>query len=448
MKAYFGVPISPNITETPDGFYVCKNVPIARTGWYEYTGEELGLNDRDKIYKVYRSPEEVFKPAAIASFNGKVVTNEHPSEWVTPDNAKIYMKGTSQNIRQSKGEPDLLLADLIIYDADLIKAIQEGKREVSCGYDCNYVDNGDGTYSQTDICGNHIAVVEAGRAGNRVAIKDSKNKIEEGEKKMGSKIKLPTKKHSRVTDFLAAMGLKHFATDAEPEEVMDAVDAMAEEKKCNDEEPPAEEKKEEAKDQSPELESKIDKICDLICQQLGIKPQEDEAPTGIEAKLEKLNDSIKALAEKKNESEEDPEKAIDEVISKLEGSKGEDEDLPDEEEVTIEPEEITDEEPKEEEEKSPAKDSFYKAQFLKQMKPIVAQIQDKAAKKKACDALINTVRMKAPQGKDNSYAAIVKGRKKKAADKQKMSDAEYQEKVQNLGMEIAKKFNPHYKEVK
>lgn len=458
MRAYFGVPVSPNITETPDGFYICKNVPIARTGWYEYTGEELGLDDKDKIYKVYRSSEEVFKPAAVASFNGKVVTNEHPPEWVTPNNTQIYIKGTSQNIRQSTEKPDLLLADLIIYDAELIRQIQEKqKREVSCGYECDYIDNGDGTYSQTNICGNHIAVVEAGRAGNRVAIKDSKNEIEGGNKKM-AKVKLPTKGHPRVTDFLAAMGLKHFATDAEPDDVMEAVDAMAEEKQSanstEEVKPKDSEEKEKSKDEEPTtgVEAKLDKLCDLLYKQLGVAPQEDAEPaTGIEGKVEKLTDAVTALAKNGTQQEENPEKAIDDIISKLEGttenSEQKDDDTPDEEGITIEPENIEDEEP--EEKKTPSADNFYKVQFLKEMKPIVAQIEDKQAKKKACDALISTVKkMKGVSASTNSYASIVKGQKKKIADKQKASDAKYQEKIANLGMEYAKKFNPHYKEVK
>ena len=47
------------------------------------------------------------------------------------------------------------------------------KREVSAGYDCEYVEK-DGKIYQQNIRGNHVALVQAGRAGNRVKIKDSK----------------------------------------------------------------------------------------------------------------------------------------------------------------------------------------------------------------------------------------------------------------------------------
>ena len=69
-----------------------------------------------------------------------------------------------------------MIADLHIHDRDLINAIQNGKREISCGYECDYVQNEDGTYSQKKIRGNHVAVVERGRAGKRAAILDSDKK--------------------------------------------------------------------------------------------------------------------------------------------------------------------------------------------------------------------------------------------------------------------------------
>lgn len=88
MRAYYGSRFSPNMTVTPEGFLIAHNVPIARTGWYEYLGEEIGVNEmRGQIVQVYRSPEEVFSPAAMASFEGKVATDEHPPEAVAPDNS-------------------------------------------------------------------------------------------------------------------------------------------------------------------------------------------------------------------------------------------------------------------------------------------------------------------------------------------------------------------------
>lgn len=185
MLTYYGYTISPNQLETGEGFLICRNVPIARTGEQEYLGREIGLTgaDSDCLITVRRPPEEVFSDASLASFEGKPATNDHPPDLVGPDDVSIYEKGHAQNIRRGAGEwEDYVLADLHIHDRELIDAIQNGKREISCGYECEYVKNEDGTYSQKHIRGNHVAVVERGRAGKRAAILDSANK-EQAEKR-------------------------------------------------------------------------------------------------------------------------------------------------------------------------------------------------------------------------------------------------------------------------
>ena len=189
MLAYYGYTISPNQLETGEGFLICKNVPIARTGSQDYLGSELGLSggDSGRIIAVIRSPDEVFSEAALASFEGKPVTNDHPPGLIGPDDVKTYEMGHAQNIRRGTGEwKDFMIADLHIHDRDLIDAIQNGKREISCGYECDYAKNEDGTYSQKNIRGNHVAVVDRGRAGKRAAILDS-DKVAETNKEQAAK---------------------------------------------------------------------------------------------------------------------------------------------------------------------------------------------------------------------------------------------------------------------
>lgn len=45
VKAYYGSRISENIAETPEGYLICRNVPIARVGVQEYFGYEFGRQD-------------------------------------------------------------------------------------------------------------------------------------------------------------------------------------------------------------------------------------------------------------------------------------------------------------------------------------------------------------------------------------------------------------------
>ncbi|USG65172.1 DUF2213 domain-containing protein [Brevibacillus ruminantium] len=409
-RAYYGSRFSKNMTATPEGFLICHNVPIARAGWYEYLGEEIGADDqRGKIVKVYRSPEDVFSPAAIASFEGKILTDEHPVEAVTPGNATRYSKGVVQNVRQGSGEnSDLLLADLVVHDETLINEIQDGKREVSCGYECTYEPMNDGTYQQKDIRGNHVAVVKSGRAGDRVAIRDSKE-----ERSMKKKITLPRKAQSRVTDLLAAIGLKQFAQDAEPEEIKDAVDALTEEKISQDED----EEKHEQKDENPAIQA-------------------------LAAQVQELKEMFAQLAKKEQEDEK-PEDAIDQLISELEKKDiAEDEE---EEAHTIPVESMMDEEgpvaPAEERPQS-ALDNAYKIAALKEIKPIIAAIPDPKQRKQATDAAIAAIRK--GTGK-NTYAAIQRGQRTVANDKKNAADSKQQD-LSQLGKEWAKKFNPHYKD--
>ena len=187
MIQYYGYTISPNQIETGEGFLICRNVPISRTGDQEYMGWEIGIPGAGggQIVTVHRPPEEVFSTAALASFEGKPVTNDHPPVLIGPDDVKTYEMGHAQNVRRGDGEwEEYTLADLHIHDRELIDAVQSGKREISCGYECEYVPNGDGTYTQRNIRGNHVAVVERGRAGKRAAILDSdKKKAKEPERK-------------------------------------------------------------------------------------------------------------------------------------------------------------------------------------------------------------------------------------------------------------------------
>lgn len=348
MIQYYGYTLSPNQIETGEGFLICKNVPIARTGDQDYLGEEIGLTGRDagKVVKVFRPPEEVFADAALASFEGKPVTNDHPPTLIGPDDVSIYEKGHAQNVRKGTDEWDgYVLADLHIHDRELIDAIQNGKREISCGYDFEPVDNGDGTYTQKNIRGNHIAVVERGRAGHRAAILDSNKNIQAAAP--------PERKGTMKSKFLELFGLA--ASGKTPEEVrqmaLDAADAdETETKPAETTEPAKDEKKEPAID-----ESVIDGI------------------------VEKVLAKIAAKEAAKEEADEDP---IGNIIEKLTG--GEAAKPVEGEEARVVPAEEMDK-------KGYGMDKAVAAEILKAMRPSVAAIKDEKERKAVSDALINLV---------------------------------------------------------
>ena len=60
MLVYYGYTVSPNQVETGEGFLICRNVPIARTGSQKYLGREINLSgsEADRIVTVHRSEEE------------------------------------------------------------------------------------------------------------------------------------------------------------------------------------------------------------------------------------------------------------------------------------------------------------------------------------------------------------------------------------------------------
>lgn len=177
---YYGDKLSPNIAKTPEGFLICKNVPIARTGYQQYLGSELEEDGSpSELISVYRSPKEVFSAATLASFEGKPVTNGHPHVDVTSDNYKQFAKGHVQHVRIGQGDDaDKIVADLYITDKALIDEIMSGKREVSAGYYAEDMKEDSGQICQTKIRGNHVAIVDEGRAGHSVAIRDAKHSIE------------------------------------------------------------------------------------------------------------------------------------------------------------------------------------------------------------------------------------------------------------------------------
>lgn len=163
---------------TPEGYLLCKGAALARTGVLRYLKNEVDPDlmkgsDSDEAL-LYRDEAEVFDPRAMASFEGKPLTLDHPDCDVNPDNWRDLGRGIVLNVRRGSGaESDLLLADILVTDAEAIGLIKNGLRELSCGYDTKLEIIRPGIGRQTQIRGNHVALVDRGRAGARCSIKDT-----------------------------------------------------------------------------------------------------------------------------------------------------------------------------------------------------------------------------------------------------------------------------------
>jgi len=165
--------IGPQRALTPEGFLLCYAVPFARTGEMLYGPGETPIKTRDGLARVTRDASALFSPECMNSFNGKAVVDEHPPVDVTPENWEALSCGTVFNVRRGEGEDsDCLVADFLITKKQTIRDVLDGKREVSAGYDADYEQTGDGAGRQTNIIGNHIALVNRGRCGPRCAIGD------------------------------------------------------------------------------------------------------------------------------------------------------------------------------------------------------------------------------------------------------------------------------------
>lgn len=366
MKAYYGDRISPHMTESPEGYLICHDVPIARTGPQEYLARELQLDgDPDRMITVDRLPEDVFEDATLASFEGKPVTDNHPPEDVGPENFSAYTKGHVQNVRRSG---DYIVGDLYITDAGLISEVKNGvKREVSCGYLCNYEPTGD-RFRQTKIRGNHVAVVPKGRAGHAVAIQDAAKQAEKGRNIMNDFRK----------SLLALFGKA--AKDASPEELKEMTDATADALEAA----PAE----KAPDAEPAKDEMVEKA-----------PKGDD----IGSKLDEILEMLRAKSRGgRGEHELHDEGDLDEMIEKLGGKEKDPEAA-----VTVPAEEMEDKCMD-----SAAKDSAL--ELLKKVRPAVAAIKDKTERARVVDALLSTV--KGPNMVGDIMQATQDSARKKAED--------------------------------
>lgn len=182
--------LSEHLEKTPEGYLLCREAALGRTGVMRYLPEEVseditrGFSGREVL--VYRDEEEVFAPEALASFEGKPLTLDHPDEDVEPENWADLARGIVTNVRRGAGASgDLMLADILVTDAEAIEAIENGLRELSCGYDANLEPIRPGVGRQTHIRGNHVALVDHGRAGGRCKIKDEDNMAKTKGKKPG-----------------------------------------------------------------------------------------------------------------------------------------------------------------------------------------------------------------------------------------------------------------------
>lgn len=207
--------------------------------------------------------------------------------------------------------------------------------------------------------------------------------------------------NAKVMESIKNFLIKMKANDeAIPEELAQDACEMVEEVKdalCEDENPI--ETENPVKDEEPEETEKID-----------IDKKVEDAMVNVMRKYGLIKDGAMA--------------ALDELENKL----GEEEtaDVDGEEKVTEDPEKIND---------------SAKRELLRQIKPVIANVKDAKQRKALADAFAKSMNMSSGTA---DYGAILQASKtavKDAAIKKYASVSD-----EDFGMEIARKYNPHYKE--
>ena len=220
----------------PNGFLRADGY-LTRTGIFVYR-DAAGNRIRE-----LRVPEEVMDRRTLDSFALVPVTNDHPPELLTADNAKQYAVGAVSEAVVPEG--DKVRASLMITDAETIADIEAGKSELSCGYTADVVQES-GIWNgqrydarQTNIRGNHVAIVDVGRAGPLCALRmdaavGAAEEITTMEEVMmelgGAQYAVPADLAAEIAKMLEAKGLKPAMSDGKGKEDKEKMKALDEAK--------------------------------------------------------------------------------------------------------------------------------------------------------------------------------------------------------------------------
>jgi uncharacterized protein len=294
-----------------NGWTIIRDNPISKVGVFEYSGAQISSDlDPDKIYKVYRSEEELSKEECIESFKLVPWIDEHvmlgdSEDGLTPAEEKGIEGIIGEEVYFKDG---YLLGNLKVFSKNMSNLIKDGKIELSIGYRCEY-DIQSGSFNgvhydavQKNIRGNHIALVEEGRSGPDVAVldhfkftfdaaelkmsevdketKDQEIAKDEGEMSLSEIVSLAGKLNAAI-EKMKSSGVVDEDTEVSDQEA---------EKKAEDED----EKKEDAKDEEEDKEKKAEDEDDDDKKET---KDEDQKSSAMDSKIKSLEKRL-AMMEK------------------------------------------------------------------------------------------------------------------------------------------------------
>jgi hypothetical protein len=244
------MPSTQRIEDFNGWFEVARN-PISKAGVFPYLGSSLGADmikqhslDPEKVYMVFRSPEELAKPEFLFSCSLLPWINDHT---MLGDNDSGYMRPEEKGIGGVTGEQvvydetdDTVYSNIKLFSEAHRNEVENGKTPLSLGYLCAY-EWAPGEYKgekydliQRNLRGNHLASVDDGRMGPSVAVLDH-NDIK-GASAMDELIKLMAAVMAKLQEMKDAGPTDPAKVVVEDEEEPAEVKAEDEEVKAEDEE--------------------------------------------------------------------------------------------------------------------------------------------------------------------------------------------------------------------
>lgn len=202
MRFLVAEKLGPHKFKTPEGYLICTDAILSRTGKQEYKRCEIfgdACDEPDKIVNVDRVDAEVFSDKAMASFENKPICIEHPDHDVNAENHNELAVGFVRDVHKGEdnGKP-VMMGTLVITDKDAVEAVESGEyKELSCGYDCDIDD--DDNPQQRNIRGNHVALCKHGRAGIARIVDSAFETIEAKKLAAGHKINFRGRKYVVVS---------------------------------------------------------------------------------------------------------------------------------------------------------------------------------------------------------------------------------------------------------
>ena len=168
-----------------NGYLHVSETPISKAIINPYRGseipnaEQLGL-DPNKVYYLLRDPKEL--KHAAGTFNNLPILDKHiPVSALDLNDPDIKKHVVGSTGTDAEFKDPYLVNSMVLHTASAIKDVEAGsKAELSCAYRYKPVMT-PGTYDgkhydgiMTELEGNHVAIVNEGRAGHDVKVMDAK----------------------------------------------------------------------------------------------------------------------------------------------------------------------------------------------------------------------------------------------------------------------------------